>query len=103
MNLQELVTKVTTDTNENPYITLEDIKGVSDEFTSKETRIQELEEENKKIQEDLDKKKSEYDLLKSRIVDSVLTGKKIEKSDEDKRKEEENKRDTLSFKDLLKK
>lgn len=100
MNLQELVTKVTSDTNETPYITLEDVQGVSDEMTAKDTRIQELEKENNSIKEDLEKKKSEYEILRSRIVDSVLTGKKIEKED---KHEEDKKRDTLTFQDLLKK
>ena len=31
MNLEELVKKVTSDTSEKPYITLEDIQGVVDE------------------------------------------------------------------------
>lgn len=101
MNLQELVTKVTSDTNETPYITLEDVQGVSDEMTAKDTRIQELEKENNSIKEDLEKKKSEYEILRSRIVDSVLTGKKIEKQDD--KHEEDNKRDTLTFQDLMKK
>ena len=101
MNLQELVTKVTSDTNETPYITLEDVQGVSDEMTAKDTRIQELEKENNSIKEDLEKKKSEYEILRSRIVDSVLTGQKLKK-EEDKH-EEDNKRDTLTFQDLLKK
>lgn len=101
MNLQELVTKVTSDTNETPYITLEDVQGVSDEMTAKDTRIQELEKENNSIKEDLEKKKSEYEILRSRIVDSVLTGQKLKKEEDNH--EEDNKRDTLTFQDLLQK
>ena len=103
MNLQELVTKVTEDKAETPYITLDDIKGVSDELSEKETQIKNLTEENTNIKEELDKKKTEYDLLKSRIVDSVLSGKDLKLSPDSQQKQDDNKRDTLTFADLIKK
>lgn len=103
MNLQELVTKVTEDKAETPYITLDDIKGVSDELSEKETQIKNLTEENTNIKEELDKKKTEYDLLKSRIVDSVLSGKDLKLSPNLQQKQDDNKRDTLTFADLIKK
>ena len=103
MNLQELVTKVTEDKAETPYITLDDIKGVSDELSEKETQIKNLTEENTNIKEELDKKKTEYDLLKSRIVDSVLSGKDLKLSPDMQQKQDDNKRDTLTFADLIKK
>ena len=102
MNLQELVTKVTEDKSETPYITLEDIQGVSAEVTEKDTKIQSLSDEIANVKEELEKKKSEYDLLKSRIVDSVLSGKTI--TDTEKKKEDkQSDRDKLTFDDLIKK
>ncbi len=104
MNLQELITKVTEDTSETPYITLEDVQGVSAEVSEKDTQIQNLTQENTTIKEELEKKKSEYDLLKSRIVDSVLSGKTISTENSTKKqKQEESDRDTLTFNDLIKK
>lgn len=104
MNLQELVTKVTEDKSETPYITIDDIKGVSAEVTEKDTKIQTLSDEIANVKEELEKKKSEYDLLKSRIVDSVLSGKTITNTDDRKKEEDNNSdRDKLTFNDLIKK
>lgn len=103
MNLQELVDKVTVDQNETPYITLEDVQGVSDEMKTKDSKIDELTKENTAIKEELEKRKTEYDLLKSRIVENVLSGKNIKEQKEEPKEDEQTRRENLTFADLIKK
>lgn len=99
MNLQELVTKVTDDKAETPYITLDDIKDVVSADKAKDEKLLAIEKERDELKEALEKKNSDYDVLRNRIVDSVLSGKDIDKQEE---QDEENSLSNVTFKDLIK-
>lgn len=102
MTIEELLNKVTSDTSENPYITLEDIQDVvNEQKTTKET-LSTITKERDDLKVALEKKDSEYQTLRSRIVDSVLKGEKVAKTQTDKKDESGQDRDNLSFKDLFK-
>ena len=102
MNLEELVKKVTSDTSEKPYITLEDIQGVVDEQKTTNETLSAITKERDELKIALEKKDSDYKTLRSRIVDSVLKGEKVVKTDADKKNDKDEDRDNLSFKDLFK-
>lgn len=102
MNLEELVNKVTSDTSEKPYITLEDIQGVVDEQNATKDTLSAITKERDELKKALEKKDGEYQTLRSRIVDSVLKGEKVVKTDVDKKNDKDEDRDNLSFKDLFK-
>lgn len=102
MNLEELVSKVTSDTSENPYITLEDIQDVVKEQKTTKDTLSAITKERDDLKVALAKKDSEYETLRSRIVDSVLKGDKVVKTDDDKKNDKDEDRDNLSFKDLFK-
>lgn len=102
MNLEELVSKVTSDTSENPYITLEDIQDVVNEQKTTKDTLSAITKERDDLKVALAKKDSEYETLRSRIVDSVLKGDKVVKTDDDKKNDKDEDRDNLSFKDLFK-
>lgn len=102
MNLEELVSKVTSDTSENPYITLEDIQDVVNEQKTTKDTLSAITKERDDLKVALAKKDSEYETLRSRIVDSVLKGDKVVKTDVDKKNDKNEDRDNLSFKDLFK-
>lgn len=102
MNLEELVSKVTSDTSENPYITLEDIQDVVNEQKTTKDTLSAITKERDDLKVALAKKDSEYETLRSRIVDSVLKGDKVVKTDGDKKNDKDEDRDNLSFKDLFK-
>lgn len=100
MNLEELVNKVTSDTSEKPYITLEDIQDVVDEQRTTKETLSAITKERDDLKIALERKDSDYQTLRSRIVDSVLKGEKVVKTDVDKKNDKD--RDNLSFKDLFK-
>lgn len=102
MNLEELVKKVTSDTSENPYITLEDIQDVVNEQKTTNETLNAITKERDELKIALAKKDSDYETLRSRIVDSVLKGEKVVKTDVDKKNDKDEDRDNLSFKDLFK-
>ena len=102
MNLEELVKKVTSDTSEKPYITLEDIQGVVDEQKTTNETLSAITKERDELKIALEKKDSDYETLRSIIVDSVLKGEKVVKTDADKKNDKDEDRDNLSFKDLFK-
>lgn len=101
MTIEELLNKVTSDTSENPYITLEDIQDVVDEQKTTKETLSTITKERDDLKVALEKKDSEYQTLRSRIVDSVLKGEKVAKTGTEKKNDEED-RDNLSFKDLFK-
>lgn len=102
MNLEELVKKVTSDTSEKPYITLEDIQDVVNEQKTTNETLSAVTKERDELKIALEKKDSDYETLRSRIVDSVLKGEKVVKTDADKKNDKDEDRDNLSFKDLFK-
>lgn len=101
MNLQELVTKVTEDKAENPYITLNDIQDIVSADKEKDDKLLQAEKERDDLKQALEKKNSDYEVLRNRIVDSVLSGKNIS-NDENKKKEKETSSENITFKDLIK-
>ena len=101
MNLQELVTKVTEDKAENPYITLNDIQDIVSADKAKDDKLLQAEKERDDLKQALEKKNSDYEVLRNRIVDSVLSGKNIS-NDENKKKEKETSSENITFKDLIK-
>ena len=101
MNLQELVTKVTEDKVENPYITLNDIQDIVSADKAKDDKLLQAEKERDDLKQALEKKNSDYEVLRNRIVDSVLSGKNIP-NDENKKKENEKSLENITFKDLIK-
>lgn len=101
MNLQELVTKVTEDKAENPYITLNDIQDIVSADKAKDDKLLQAEKERDDLKQALEKKNSDYEVLRNRIVDSVLSGKNIP-NDENKKKENEKSLENITFKDLIK-
>lgn len=100
MTIEELLNKVTSDTSENPYITLEDIQDVVDEQRTTKETLSAITKERDDLKIALERKDSDYQTLRSRIVDSVLKGEKVVKTDVDKKNDKD--RDNLSFKDLFK-
>lgn len=100
MTIEELLNKVTADTSEKPYITLEDIQDVVSEQKATNETLTAITKERDELKEALEKKDSEYQTLRSRIVDSVLKGEKVAKTGTEKKNDED--RDNLSFKDLFK-
>lgn len=103
MTIEELLNKVTADTSEKPYITLEDIQDVVSEQKATNETLTAITKERDELKEALEKKDSEYQTLRSRIVDSVLKGEKVAKTQTDKKDDkDEQDRDNLSFKDLFK-
>ena len=102
MTIEELLNKVTADTSEKPYITLEDIQDVVDEQKTTNETLSAITKERDELKIALEKKDSDYETLRSRIVDSVLKGEKVVKTDVDKKNDKDEDRDNLSFKDLFK-
>lgn len=97
MNFKELTEKVVNDsTTENPYLTTDDIQGIADELTSKDTTITSLNEELEKI-------KNDYQALKDRIVENVINGKNSTVDNPNpKAVEKEEKEEVKSLQDLIK-
>lgn len=102
MTIEELLNKVTSDTSENPYITLEDIQDVVNEQKTTKKTLSTITKERDDLKVALEKKDSEYQTLRSRIVDSVLKGEKVAKTGTEKKNDKDEDRDNLSFKDLFK-
>lgn len=101
MNLEELVKKVTSDTSEAPYITLEDVQDVVNEQKAVNDSLASITAERDKLKDDLAKKSQDYETLRGRIVDSVLKGESLTpKGGEPKPIEHD--RDNLTWDDLLK-
>lgn len=103
MTLEELVNKVTSDTSEKPYITLEDIQDVVTESKATKESLTNITKERDDLKVALEKKDSEYQTLRSRIVESVLKGEKVVASTNSKKSEKDDvDRDSLSMSDLIK-
>ena len=103
MTLEELVNKVTSDTSEKPYITLEDIQDVVTESKATKESLTNITRERDDLKVALEKKDSEYQTLRSRIVESVLKGEKVVASTNSKKSEKDDvDRDSLSMSDLIK-
>lgn len=65
LTFKDFMTEIATGTSEENKFSAEDIQGVIDEVTAKDTMIQSLREE-------LEKKNKEHEDLKNRIVDKLF-------------------------------
>ena len=83
-------------------VTLEDIQDVVNEQKTTNETLSAITKERDELKIALEKKDSDYETLRSRIVDSVLKGEKVVKTDVDKKNDKYEDRDNLSFKDLFK-
>lgn len=93
---KDLMSELATDTSENAIPT-EDIQGIIDEVTAKDTRIQELTEA-------LEKANKQHEDLKNRIVDKLFSennGKTNESDDNSQEESEEDDQTLVTFDDLI--
>lgn len=90
---KDLMSELATDTSENAKYSADDIQDVINEVTSKDARIQEL-------QQALEKANKDHEDLKSRIVEKLFAS-KDGKPDEDQGNDEEEEEKTVTFDDLI--
>lgn len=79
---KDVMSELATDTSENARYSAEEIQGVIDEVTAKDTRIQELEQA-------LEKANKDHEDLKNRIVDKLFASKEGKPEESTKMNEEE--------------
>lgn len=79
---KDVMSELATDTSENARYSAEEIQGVIDEVTAKDTRIKELEQA-------LEKANKDHEDLKNRIVDKLFASKEGKAEDRNKDEEEE--------------
>lgn len=79
---KDVMSELATDTSENARYSAEEIQGVIDEVTAKDTRIHELEQA-------LEKANKDHEDLKNRIVDKLFASKEGKPEESTKMNEEE--------------
>lgn len=79
---KDVMSELATDTSENARYSAEEIQGVIDEVTAKDTRIQELEQA-------LEKANKDHEDLKNRIVEKLFASKEGKPEESTKMNEEE--------------
>lgn len=91
---KDLMSELATDTSENAKYSADDIQDVINEVTSKDARIQEL-------QQALEKANKDHEDLKSRIVEKLFASKDGKPDQTDQGKDEEEEEKTVTFDDLI--
>ena len=95
LNFKDLMSQLATDSSEDAKFSAEDIQGVVDEVTSKDTEIETLREE-------LEKKNREHEELKNRIVDKLFSNPKgTPEKPEEENSDEDSPEDVKTFDDLI--
>lgn len=89
---EDLMSKLATDSSENPIASEEEINEVISEYQGKQTEIDTL---NQSLKEKTD----EYEKLKSRVIENLFNKKEETPLKSQEKEEEEEK--TVSFKDLI--
>lgn len=91
---KDLMSELATDTSENAKYSADDIQDVINEVTSKDTRIQEL-------QQALEKANKDHEDLKSRIVEKLFASKDGKPDDNNQGNDDEEEEKTVTFDDLI--
>ena len=91
---KDLMSELATDTSENAKYSADDIQDVINEVSSKDTRIQEL-------QQALEKANKDHEDLKSRIVEKLFASKDGKPDQNDQGNDEEEEEKTVTFDDLI--
>lgn len=91
---KDLMSELATGTSENAKYSADDIQDVINEVSSKDTKIQEL-------QQALEKANKDHEDLKSRIVEKLFASKDGKPDQPDQGKDEEEEEKTVTFDDLI--
>lgn len=91
---KDLMSELATDTSENAKYSADDIQDVINEVTSKDARIQEL-------QQALEKANKDHEDLKSRIVEKLFASKDGKPDDNNQGNDDEEEEKTVTFDDLI--
>ena len=91
---KDLMSELATDTSENAKYSADDIQDVINEVTSKDTKIQEL-------QQALEKANKDHEDLKSRIVEQLFASKDGKPDDNNQGNDDEEEEKTVTFDDLI--
>ena len=91
---KDLMSELATDTSENAKYSADDIQDVINEVTSKDTKIQEL-------QQALEKANKDHEDLKSRIVEKLFASKDGKPDDNNQGNDDEEEEKTVTFDDLI--
>ena len=91
---KDLMSELATDTSENAKYSADDIQDVINEVSSKDARIQEL-------QQALEKANKDHEDLKSRIVEKLFASNDGKPDDNNQGNEDEEEEKTVTFDDLI--
>ena len=91
---KDLISELATETSENAKYSADDIQDVINEVTSKDTKIQEL-------QQALEKANKDHEDLKSRIVEKLFASKDGKPDDNNQGNDDEEEEKTVTFDDLI--
>lgn len=91
---KDLMSELATDTSENAKYSADDIQDVINEVSSKDTKIQEL-------QQALEKANKDHEDLKSRIVEKLFASKDGKPDDNNQGNDDEEEEKTVTFDDLI--
>ena len=91
---KDLMSELATETSENAKYSADDIQDVINEVTSKDTKIQEL-------QQALEKANKDHEDLKSRIVEKLFASKDGKPDDNNQGNDDEEEEKTVTFDDLI--
>lgn len=91
---KDLMSELATDTSENAKYSADDIQDVINEVTSKDAKIQEL-------QQALEKANKDHEDLKSRIVEKLFASKDGKPDDNNQGNDDEEEEKTVTFDDLI--
>lgn len=91
---KDLMSELATDTSENAKYSADDIQDVINEVSSKDAKIQEL-------QQALEKANKDHEDLKSRIVEKLFASKDGKPDDNNQGNDDEEEEKTVTFDDLI--
>ena len=91
---KDLMSELATETSENAKYSADDIQDVINEVSSKDTKIQEL-------QQALEKANKDHEDLKSRIVEKLFASKDGKPDDNNQGNDDEEEEKTVTFDDLI--
>ena len=91
---KDFMSELATETSENAKYSADDIQDVINEVTSKDAKIQEL-------QQALEKANKDHEDLKSRIVEKLFASKDGKPDDNNQGNDDEEEEKTVTFDDLI--
>ena len=94
LKFKDLMSEIATDTSENAKFSAEDIQGVIDEVTAKDTEIVSLKAE-------LEKRNKEHEDLKNRIVDKLFNNPKGNPTEVTHEEDVETEQEIKTFDELI--